>query len=49
MPYPILFEALNHHAAAVGICFKASKTKVMSALIPDEMFQAVLLDGDDFK
>ncbi len=44
-----LLETVNHHAAVVGMLIKASKTKVMAALIPDEMFQAVLLDGDDFK
>ncbi len=29
-----LLEAVNHHAAAVGMRINASKTKVMSALIP---------------
>ncbi len=29
-----LLEAVNLHAAAVGTCIKASKAKVMSALIP---------------
>ncbi len=29
-----LLEAVNLHAAVVGTCIKASKAKVMSALIP---------------
>ncbi len=41
-----LLEAVNRHAAAVGMRIKASKTKVMSALIPGEQRQAVLLDGE---
>ncbi len=41
-----LLEAVNRHAAAVGIRINASKTKVMSALIPGEQRQAVLLDGE---
>ncbi len=41
-----LFEAVNRHAAAVGMRINASKAKVMSALIPDEQCQAVLLDGE---
>ncbi len=41
-----LLEAVNRHAAAVGIRIKVSKTKVMSALIPGEQRQAVLLDGE---
>ncbi len=44
-----LLETVNHHAAAVGMLIKASKTKVVSALMSDEMCQAVLLDGDSFK
>ncbi len=39
-----LLEAVNRHAAAVGMRIKASKTKVMSALIPGEQRQTVLLD-----
>ncbi len=39
-----LLEAVNRHAAAVGMRINGSKTKVMSALIPDEQRQAVLLD-----
>ncbi len=31
-----LLEAVNRHAAAVGMRINASKTKVMSALIPGE-------------
>ncbi len=41
-----LFKAVNHHAAAVVMCITLSKTKVMSALIPGEQHQAVLLDGE---
>ncbi len=41
-----LHEAVNRHAASVGMCINASKTKVMSALIPGEQRQAVLLDGE---
>ncbi len=41
-----LLEAVNCHAAAVGIRINASKTKVMSALIPGEHRQTVLLDGE---
>ncbi len=40
-----LLEALNHHATVVGISINASKTKVMSAIIPIEQRQAVLLDA----
>ncbi len=40
-----LLEAVNRHAA-VGMHINASKTKVMSALIPGEQRQAVLLDGE---
>ncbi len=43
---PGLFKAVNRHAAAVGMRINASKTKVMSALIPGEQRQAVLLDGE---
>ncbi len=31
-----LLEAVNRHAAAVGMRINASRTKVMSALIPGE-------------
>ncbi len=41
-----LLEAVNRHAAAVGMRIKASKTKMMSARIPGEQHQAVLLDGE---
>ncbi len=41
-----LLEAVKHHAAAVGMRINALKAKVMSALIPDEQSQAVLLDGE---
>ncbi len=41
-----LLEAVNRHAAAVGMHINPSKTKVMSALIPGEQRQAVLLDGE---
>ncbi len=40
-----LLEGVNRHAAAVGMHINASKTKLMSALIPGEQRQAVLLDG----
>ncbi len=40
-----LLEAVNRHAATVDMRINASKTKVMSALIPGEQRQAVLLDG----
>ncbi len=41
-----LLEAVNRHAAAVTMRLNASKTKVMSALIPGEQRQAVLLDDE---
>ncbi len=41
-----LFEALHHHTAAVRMRIKASKTKVMSAIIPGEQRRAVLLDNE---
>ncbi len=41
-----LIDAVNRHAAAVGMRINASKTKVMSALVPDEQRQAILLDGE---
>ncbi len=41
-----LLEAVNRHAAAVGMRINASKTKVMSALIPGEQRHAILLDGE---
>ncbi len=40
-----LLEAVNRHAAAVGMRINASKTKVMSALNLGEQRQAVLRDG----
>ncbi len=39
-------ETANRHAAAVGMRINASKTKVMSALIPGEQRQAVLPNGE---
>ncbi len=41
-----LLEAVNCHAAAVGMRINASRTKVMSALILGGQRQAVLLDGE---
>ncbi len=41
-----LFAALIRHAAAVGMRINASKTKVMSALIPGEQRQTALRDGE---
>ncbi len=41
-----LLEAVNRHAAAVSMRINASKAKMMSALIPSEQRQAVLLDGE---
>ncbi len=41
-----LLDADNRHAAAVGMRINASKTKVMSALVPVEQRQVVLLDGE---
>ncbi len=41
-----LLEAVNRNAAAVCMRIDASNTKVMSALIPGELRQAVLLDGE---
>ncbi len=40
-----LLEAVNRHAAAVGMRMNPSKTKVMSALIPGEQVKADLLDS----
>ncbi len=37
-----VFEAINRHAAAVGVRISASKTKVMSALIPDGQRQTLI-------
>ncbi len=41
-----LLEAVIRHAAAVGMRINASKTQMMSALIPGEQLQAVLMDGE---
>ncbi len=41
-----LLDAVNGHAVEVGMRINASKTKVMSALIPGEQRQAVLLDDE---
>ncbi len=40
-----LLVANKRHAVAEGMRISASKTKAMSALVPDEQCQAVLLDG----
>ncbi len=40
-----LLEAVNRHAAAVGMRIEALKTKMTSALNPGEQRPAVLLDG----
>ncbi len=42
----VLLEAVNRHAAAVRMRINASKTKVMSALIPGEQRQSALLDNE---
>ncbi len=44
-----LLEAVNRHVAAVGMRINASKTQVMSALIPGEQLQAVLIDGESLE
>ncbi len=44
-----LLDADTRHAAAVGMRINASKTKVMSAFIPDEQRQAVRLHGEPLK
>ncbi len=41
-----LFEAVNRHVVSIGMSIKASKTKVMSANIPGEERQSVLLDAE---
>ncbi len=41
-----LFEAANRHVAAVSIHNNATKTKVMSALIPGEQPQVILVDDE---
>ncbi len=41
-----LLEAVNRHAATVGMRINASKTKMMPARIPGEQRQAVLLDDE---
>ncbi len=41
-----LLEAVNRHAAAVGMCINVLKTKVMSAPIPGEQRQVILFDGE---
>ncbi len=43
-----LLGAVHHHVAVVGMTNNASKTKI-SALIPSEQRQAILLDGEPFK
>ncbi len=40
-----LLEAVNRHAAAVGVRINASKIKMMSALIPGEQRQTILPEG----
>ncbi len=44
-----LLDAVNRHAAAVGMRINASKTKMMTPLIPGEQRQAVLLDGEPLR
>ncbi len=39
-----LLEAVNRHISGIGMRINASKTKVMSALIPGEQRQAVRLE-----
>ncbi len=39
-------QVVNSYAAAVGMRIDASKTKVMSALIPGELRRSVLLDDE---
>ncbi len=41
-----LLEAVDRQADIVGVRINASKTKVMSALIPGVQRQAVLFDGE---
>ncbi len=41
-----LLEAMNRHVATFGMCINASKAKVMSAFIPNDQRQEVLLDGE---
>ncbi len=41
-----LLESVNHHAIAVGMGINPSKTNVLSAFIPGERRQAVLLHGE---
>ncbi len=41
-----LLGAVNCYATAVGLRINASKIKVMSALIPGEQRQAVLLNNE---
>ncbi len=45
----IMLEAVNRHATAVGRHINASKTKLMSARMPGEQRQAVLLDGEPWQ
>ncbi len=40
------YSEMQGHATTVGMRINASKTKVMSALIPGEQRQAVLFDGE---
>ncbi len=42
-------EFVNRHAATVGICIKASKSKVKSALISGEQLHGVLLDSESLE
>ncbi len=41
-----LLEAVNRNTTTVGMRINASKTRVISAFIPGEQRQAVLLDGE---
>ncbi len=43
---PGLLDGVCRHASAIGMRINASKTRVMSALMPGEQRQAVLLDGE---
>ncbi len=44
-----MLEAANRHAAAVGMRINASKSKVVSTLVPGEHGQAVILDGEQLE
>ncbi len=44
-----MLEAANRHATAIGMCINASKSKVVSTLVPGEHGQAVILDGEQLE